>query len=100
MISPHVLQGLSLSLSLSPALYALVRVGTRALAPEPDPLAALSTSRSVALDRLSLTLYATALCTAATVAIARRWPSRVDALSTAFVALSSVSILAQAALAP
>lgn len=95
-----IADALALSLALSPAVYASLRVLNRALGPEPDPAAMLWTERSLTLDRLTLTLYATALLSTGTAAIARKFSDKIDSLLVAGSSLSALVLFAQGALYP
>lgn len=92
--------GAMLSLAIAPALYALLRLSLRWIAPEADPRAALASERSPTIDRLTLTLYATALLSSATVALARRRPARVSSLLSWAMGASIVAVAAQMTVAP
>jgi hypothetical protein len=95
-----LVDGAALAAALAPLAYAALRVGARLLGPEPDPAAMLWTERSSTLDRLSLTLYATALTGSACVAIARKFADKMDSIVLAACALSATALFAQGALAP
>lgn len=93
-------EGAMLAIAIAPALYALLRMSLRWIAPEADPRAALASERSPMLDRLSLTLYATALVSSATVALARRHPARVSSWLWWSIGASALAVAAQTAVAP
>ncbi len=95
-----IADALALAVSLAPAVYASLRVLRRALGPEPDPAAMLWTERSLTLDRLTLTLYATALISTGTAAVTRKFSDKMDSLLIACAALSALALFAQGALSP
>jgi hypothetical protein len=95
-----IVDGLSLSIAAAPAVYSVLRVGSLAIAPELDPTAMLWTERSATLDRLSLTLYATALTSSATFAIARKFADKMDVMLVGVSALSACALALQAVLVP
>lgn len=95
-----LLDGLSLSVAAAPFVYSALRLGSLSLAPELDPSAMLWTERSATLDRLSLTLYATALTTTACVAIARKFTEKMDVLLVSTSVVSALVLALQATVVP
>lgn len=95
-----IIDGLSLSIAAAPLIYSVLRVGSLAIAPELDPTAMVWTERSATLDRLSLTLYATALANSATVAIARKFADKMDVMLVAVSSVSACSLALQAVIVP
>jgi hypothetical protein len=94
------IDGLSLSIAAAPFVYSVLRVSLLAIAPELDPTAMVWTERSATLDRLSLTLYATALASSATVAVASKFADKMDVMLVVVSSVSACALAVQAVLVP